>query len=881
MKNNNTPKRRAAAPRSAQKSRPHTVRRPRSRRTAPFPLVLLLVSVGLLGLVASTATYNARRAAPPPVEDPDHLILNEVCADDQTLLTAPDGNRYSWVELYNPTAETISLKGWTLSNKKTDLYRYSFPKKAKIAAGERKLVYCVGSIREDFEAVFQDKAVLHADFAIGRGDSVCLCQKGVVVDLLELPGTLHRDTSYGRAYDGAAELAILDPTPDESNNEARQHALVELPAFSAPSGFYDEGFQLSITAPEGCTVYYTLDSSVPTTESTPFTEPIAIEDATSQPNHYCLNDRQGIYRATPLYAGQKPIYDSYYCPYLVPTENVDKCTVVRAVAVDGDGNVSDVATASYFVNFEGRKAYEDIPVVSLVSDPDGLFGDEGILVAGGAYEKGLADGTLTTSTYWDSLKSVCNFFRKGGCWERSAHMDYFDADRTLSFTQETGIRNHGNASRKRVPKAFSLYAREKYDGRARFQKPLFDSSTLTDKVYLVNAAAIRRYLLVNRMDGRTMDTQQYKLVQLFLDGEYWGFYAIQEAYNADSYLEDHYGLDSDDTILLKSNSRELINVTGTTEDIENEYNPMMEFVGSHDMTKEENWEKLNTMMDVQSFADFYAANFYLCNMDFNWHHNVYLFKTRKVRAGNPWTDGRWHWMLYDVDYSTGDNPNVPADHTMFRGYFLNHRHGIDLDPMFPYLAKNEHFRALFVNTYLDIANDVYGAEEMSELLEQHRERWREAAYATVLRYPLKDDADSLNAETHASRFLVNCDKLSDFFQKRFDYDVPQMANYFQLTGKQVNVTLQGSEGGTVTLNTLTPDLSEQDWQGVYYTDIPVVLRANPEPGMKLDHWETSSGTLSEDANGDTLLTLKKDTTVRAVFAVDDSPEETDSGEASS
>jgi hypothetical protein len=299
----------------------------------------------------------------------------------------------------------------------------------------------------------------------------------------------------------------------------------------------------------------------------------------------------------------------------------------------------------------------------------------------------------------------------------------------------------------------------------------------------------------------------------------------------------------------------------------------MEFVGSHDMTEEKNWQKLKTMMDVQSFVDFYAANLYLCNMDFNRHHNIYLFKSRKVSTKNPYADGRWHWMLYDVDYSTGDNSNVLVDHNMFQGNFLNRKHGLSLDPMFPSLAKNQHFREMFVNTYLDLANDVYGAEEMSAQLDQFKEKWREAAYNTVLRYPLKADGETLDPETHSSRFQANCDKLAEFFQKRFEYDAPHMADYFGLTGKQVTVTLKGAEGGSIGLNTLNPDLSKGDWSGVYYTDVPVRLAALPETGKKLDHWEVSSGELTENEDGSASLKLSQDTTVRAVFVVDDAPAE--------
>lgn len=866
---------------------PAASRRQRQRRRSAAPgrrraagRFLPTVVLCLLALVCLTGLYNALRAAPELLKDPDHLVVNEAFPDGQRVLTAPDGYYHSFVELYNPTAEAVPLEGWYLSNQKTNLRRYAFPKGLSVEPGGRVLVWFTCSLGDDPAKAMDGSGVCYTASTLRRGDTLCLSQNGLVVDAFTVPADLNAGCTYGRVTDGSAELAALTPSPDAPNDGSAVRHSVEPPVFSAPSGFYDEPFQLSITAPEGCTVYYTLDSSRPGPDATPYTEPLTIEDATPHPNVYCLDQNQGFYSSKPLVEGQQPVYDDYYCTYLTPEENQDKCTVVRAVAVDEEGNVSETVTASYFVNFSGRKAYDNLSVVSLVSDPDDLFGDLGILVGGKEYKDRLADGTINTKTYWGSLRRYANFFRKGSAWERCAHVDFFHEDKSLAFSQEAGIRCHGNASRKRVPKSFSLYARTSYDGKSLFQQPLFDDQTLTDKVFLVNGAAMRRYALVKRMDERSTDTQDYRLVQVFLDGEYWGFYAIQEAYNSGTYLMDHYGLDDDGTVLLKSNSRELVNVTGTKKDIEALYTPLMDYVASHDLTDSKNWTELNTMMDVQSFIDVYAANLYLCNMDFNWHHNIYLFRTRKPRTGNVWADGRWHWMLYDVDYSTGDNSSVTADHNMFQGKFLNSKHGLSLDPLFPYLAKNREFRALFVNTFMDLANEVYGAEEMDAVLDQLREQWKEAAYASVLRYPLKDDADTLNRDTHDSRFTANCDKLSEFFHQRFDYTVPYMADYFHLTGRQVTVTLRGGVGGGMGLNTLTPDLSGGDWNGIYYTDVPIRLIPKPQEGMKLDHWEVSSGELKQAEDGSAVLRLKDDVTIRPVYAVDEG-EEAETPEAAS
>ena len=80
-------------------------------------------------------------------------------------------------------------------------------------------------------------------------------------------------------------------------------ATVAAPTFSEPSGTVDRGTEVTISAAEGCTIYYTLDGTDPTTSSTQYISPITI--------------------------------------------NVT--TTVKAIAVDADGNESLVATANYTV----------------------------------------------------------------------------------------------------------------------------------------------------------------------------------------------------------------------------------------------------------------------------------------------------------------------------------------------------------------------------------------------------------------------------------------------------------------------------------------------------------------------------------------------------
>ncbi len=58
--------------------------------------------------------------------------------------------------------------------------------------------------------------------------------------------------------------------------------------FSRESGFYEDSFELKLSAPFGARIYYTLDGSLPDEDAFLYTTPILIDDATSQPNLHSM-----------------------------------------------------------------------------------------------------------------------------------------------------------------------------------------------------------------------------------------------------------------------------------------------------------------------------------------------------------------------------------------------------------------------------------------------------------------------------------------------------------------------------------------------------------------------------------------------------------------
>ena len=76
-------------------------------------------------------------------------------------------------------------------------------------------------------------------------------------------------------------LGQIRPQTSKGDVNTAVHSLVPEVVFSHVSGFYDEQFSLTMRAPEGYTIYYTVNSADPrTTLATKYTEPIPMTDTT-------------------------------------------------------------------------------------------------------------------------------------------------------------------------------------------------------------------------------------------------------------------------------------------------------------------------------------------------------------------------------------------------------------------------------------------------------------------------------------------------------------------------------------------------------------------------------------------------------------------------
>ncbi len=644
-----------------------------------------------------------------------------------------------------------------------------------------------------------------------------------------------------------------------SDSDADQE--VDSLTFSQESGFYDSEFDLTIQAPEGYKIYYTLDSSVPTVESILYTDPIHVRDISEDENVWSMLDTFMPYKSTPIYSGQKASYPNAYCQYSKPDNPVDKCTVIRAIAVDPDGQISDVKTASYFVGYQDKKGYENVSVMSIVSDPDGLFGEEnGIMVMGKAYMDLARSGQAGNKTFYEVRDMTNAYSGRGSEWEREAHMDYFDSDDSSNnFSQEIGVRLHGNHTRvSKVQKSFNLYARKRYDGNKTFLAPFFEDGVLSDTVTITRAENVRNYYFSDKMNHRTMDSQNYRLVQVFIDGEYWGFYAIQERYNSESYMKAHYNLDEDEYILATGKPYSFKVQNGEPNTDGAPFLSLRNYAAKHDLSVASNYENVKSMMDIQSFIDVYAARIYLADVDWNWFKNMYVL----------YYDDKWHWLIYDLDNSASYFKICNPDVDTFTGTRIQQKENLGNDRLFPYLMKNEEFQKDFCNTFMDIANYVYNAETVAAELDAFNEEYWNSSMKSLTRYPQIGESLIEDYNTHTSAYTRECEVIKDFFNQRFPYAAQYLKSYFNLQGKLCNVTVgvEDVEAGYITINTITPGLGTTgSWTGKYYSDFPVTVTAKVKAGYKFVKWTSENGSIADETQETTTVSFTGNTKITAVY----------------
>lgn len=561
------------------------------------------------------------------------------------------------------------------------------------------------------------------------------------------------------------EAASLEhPAAEVGNTE------LNLPAFSHSSGCYADAFTLSITAQAGRYVVYTTDGSDPRASETA----VVSQGASAE---ISVTDRKDD---TCLLATLDPsLFDAANCKLnssktdfvskaRKPKDlDVDKCTVVRAASCDREGNYSQIVSNTYFIgvmsdHIQGIEQCStasgtDLAVVSIITDSANLFDPTtGIYVRGDIFNDELARQIAKYGKVreTDARNIDANYKQRGRAWEREVHVDLFEANPDSAecvLSQDCGIRIQGNYSRSDLIKGFRLYARSDY-GPKNFKYPVFGEShtddagsTLTKFKSLTlrnggNCAFTTKYSdtfwqgLVADLD---CETQASRPAIVYINGEYWGLYILQEDYSAD-YFADTHGVNKNAVVVYKGDAEALalgykLDEGELPEGVTDErfyFADLLKFFDTHDSLADmADYDEFVKLVDPESVRDYFAVECWI-NNKWDWpgkNWSMWRVASDAERAGergqsgmpasegeaeNIYNDGRWRFCFYDMEFggvsgaSDAYTNTIKEDNYKPKGLLdMNTENPAVL--CFAYLMTNSAFKADFRSKLVSLSQNEF------------------------------------------------------------------------------------------------------------------------------------------------------------------------------
>lgn len=497
------------------------------------------------GYSNDTTGYEAFCAASVP-EGP--LAIWEVMTANDRYLPQRLGECYDWVELCNISKQPLDLSGFSISDD-PDVPDMHCLTSRILQPGERVVIILSGE--EDMARNGYEHAMFSLD---AQTDRLLLYDaEGRLLDYVFLKD-IPLGYSYGRRED-AGGFYYMEPSPENPNTAGWRLISSAVVSSHAP-GVYsqEEAFTVTLTA-EG-TVYYTTDGSVPDVSCKKYEGPLTLE------------------------------------------EN----TVLRAVSIEPGKVASDVYTATFLVGDS-----HTLPVVSLVTDPEGLWGINGVY----------RNGDI-------SVKET----------QLPANVAYNGGDG--SFAIDCSMNLHGDTTVTAFnKKSFALRFRDSFDGPLHYD--VFEDGEVTTFSSLILRTAHEGVCSTQMHDvlmahvaqqaSENILCQKYKYVALYLNGEYWGLYSIRERHS-----QEHYAS-------YMNVPAETVQIVHFATDAENSLQALYDFCGSHSLKEPENYAYVKTILDVESFADWMIYEAYVCNVDI--YANIRYYMSPE--------DGLWRMGLADLD----------------------------------------------------------------------------------------------------------------------------------------------------------------------------------------------------------------------------------------
>ncbi len=529
--------------------------------------------------------------------------------------------------------------------------------------------------------------------------------------------------------------------------------------FSRNGGAFSEPFELTLSAGEGYTIYYTINQADPFKNGTAYTGPIAITEGDN--TRYGPLARSAAYYNNPRYSlsGRSPFTATTVCAY----------------AKKG-AEVTPVAINTYFVSSTFQTEYS-LPYIAITVEEDHFVNEDGIYIS-------VMRNPFETK---ERIVTFCEFFDENG-------------NKTAGQYAEMAM--NGNGSLGNLQKSMRLYFKKdansgvadnpgklKYDI---FQGRVTDvfGNTITEYKRLLlrnsgndcTSSFLRDSLMQRLCKELNIDIMESRPALIFINGEFWGMYNVRERYDT-KYFKSHYGIAEENFVMLEAptplitgNGNSPYELNDGQPGDENAFYELIHFARSSDLSIQQNYQKVADQIDVDNFIDFFICNMYFCNTDWP-TNNIKVWRNKNPEDPSGW-DTKWRFVLMDMDFGCGLGTDVTYNamgaltSDTIAGYLMNA------------LLKNTTFRNRFIDRYLYLLENYFTADRMVPVLDKMADEIREPIQLNFARW--------MASGFHKGAWESGIQTIRNFLNSRTGYVKQHVQEYFGIFPNEVSYRYDSS-----------------------------------------------------------------------------------------
>lgn len=306
----------------------------------------------------------------------------------------------------------------------------------------------------------------------------------------------------------------------------------------------------------------------------------------------------------------------------------------------------------------------------------------------------------------DDFTTVYSVTQHSDIVEREAYFSYYEDDGKLGVTFPAGVKAKGRGTLLYAQKSLAIHLRGSY-GQNSVNYPFFDEIKFTEFASLVlrnggqdyDAARIRDSYISRAVQGLNIETAATRPVVVYVNGEYYGLYDLNEDLNAD-YLQTHYGADPDAVDQIMRNQT-------ATQGSKTEFLRVREFAREANMSNSEVYEQFCQWVDVDYFTDYIIVQSYTANSDM---FNQKYWRTQDYSI-------KWRPIFYDLDFCFKSSTR-----NMIHSYFTvdgvpsanGSKSNMDI---YCALKRNQGWCDRFVERYVEVVMTYFDADRMTNILD--------------------------------------------------------------------------------------------------------------------------------------------------------------------